>query len=92
MAFELIPEGADIKIAFRRTGAAAAAGQPAAITETDMAAAAPAAAVVPAEPWSAATEITGVNATPSPDGVLIDGTANGAPQDHKTLTSAEKKR
>jgi type IV pilus assembly protein PilQ len=88
-AFELIPEGADIKIAFRRSGAAAAADPPAAITETDMAAAAPAAAVVPAKPWSAATEITGVNATPSPDGVLIDVTANGALQDYKTFTLAE---
>ncbi len=90
VAFELIPEGADIKIAFRRADAAAAAGPPAAITETDVAAAAaPAPAVVPAKPWSAATEITGVNATPSPDGVLIDVTANGALQDYKTFTLAE---
>ena len=90
VAFELIPEGADIKIAFRRAGAAAAGGQPAAITETDMAAApAPAAAVVPAKPWSAATEITGVNATPSPDGVLIAVAANGALQDYKSFTLTE---
>jgi len=90
VAYELIPEGADIKIAFRRADAAAAAGPPAAITETDVAAAAaPAPAVVPAKPWSAATEITGVNATPSPDGVLIDVTANGALQDYKTFTLAE---
>ena len=90
VAYELIPEGADIKIAFRRAGAAAAAGQPAAIKETDMAAApAPAAAVVPAKPWSAATEITGVNATPSPDGVLIAVAANGALQDYKSFTLTE---
>ena len=90
VAYELIPEGADIKIAFRRAGAAAAAGQPAAIKETDMAAAAaPAAAVVPAKPWSAATEITGVNATPSPDGVLITVAANGALQDYKSFTLTE---
>jgi type IV pilus assembly protein PilQ len=89
-AFELIPEGADIKIAFRREGAAAAAGQPAAIKETDMAAAAaPATAVVPAKPWSAATEITGVNATPSPDGTLIAVVANGALQDYKSFTLTE---
>jgi len=90
VAYELIPEGADIKIAFPRAGAAAAAGQPAAIKETDMAAAAaPAPAVVPAKPWSAATEITGVNATPSPDGVLIAVVANGALQDYKSFTLAE---
>ena len=90
VAYELIPEGADIKIAFQRAGAAAAGGQPAAIKETDMAAApAPAAAVVPAKPWSAATEITGVNATPSPDGVLIAVAANGALQDYKSFTLTE---
>jgi len=87
VAYELIPEGADIKIAFPR---AAAAGQPAAIKETDVAAAAaPAPAVVPATPWPAATEITGVNATPSPDGVLIAVVANGALQDYKTFTLTE---
>ncbi len=89
-AFELTPEGADIKIAFRRATAAAAAVQPAAIKETDMAAAAaPAAAVVPAKPWSAATEITGVNATSGPDGALITVEANGALQDYKSFTLTE---
>ena len=90
VAYELIPEGADIKIAFPRAGAVAAAGQPAAITETDMAAAAASPpAVVPATPWSAATEITGVNATPSSDGVLIAVAANGALQDYKSFTLTE---
>ena len=90
VAYELIPEGTDIKIAFPRAAAAAAAGQPAAIKETDMAAApAPAAAVVPAKPWSAANEITGVNATTSPDGVLIAVEANGALQDYKSFTLTE---
>jgi type IV pilus assembly protein PilQ len=90
VAYELIPEGADIKIAFRRVGTAAAADQPATIKETDVAtAAAPAAAVVSAKPWSAATEITDVNATPSPDGVLITVEANGALQDYKSFTLTE---
>ncbi|HSM89711.1 MAG TPA: AMIN domain-containing protein, partial [Desulfobacterales bacterium] len=91
VSHELIQEGADIKIAFRRwLGVAPAAGQPVAIKETDVAAAAaPAPSVVPTKPWSAATEITGVHATPSPDGVLIDVTANGALQDYKTFTLAE---
>ncbi|HSO63003.1 MAG TPA: type IV pilus secretin PilQ [Desulfobacterales bacterium] len=90
-AFELTPEGADIKIAFRRATAAAAAGQPAAIKETDVAAAAapPAPAAVPAKPWSAATEITGVKATSGPDGALITVEANGALQDYKSFTLAE---
>jgi type IV pilus assembly protein PilQ len=89
-AYELIPEGTDIKIAFPRAGAAAAAGQPAAIKETDIAAAAASPpAVVPATPWPAATEITGVNATPGPDGVLITVAANGALQDYKTFTLTE---
>ena len=89
VAYELTPEGADIKIAFPRTGAETAGGQPETIKETDMAAAAPVPAVVPAEPWSAATEITGVNATPSPDGVLITVQANGALQDYKSFTLKE---
>jgi type IV pilus assembly protein PilQ len=90
VAYELIPEGADIKIAFQRAGSAAAGGQPAAIKETDVAAVpAPVAAVVPTKPWSAATEITGVNATPSPDGVLIAVAANGALQDYKSFTLTE---
>jgi len=90
VAYELIPEGVDIKIAFQRAGAAAATGQPAAIKETDVAAApAPAAFVVPDKPWSAATEITGVSATPSPDGVLIAVAANGALQDYKSFTLTE---
>ncbi|MBI5578334.1 MAG: type IV pilus secretin PilQ [Deltaproteobacteria bacterium] len=90
VTYELIPEGADIKIAFPRAVTEAAQPQPVAIQETDTAAAAPPAPdVVPAKPWSAATEITGVNATPSPDGVLIDVVANGALQDYKSFTLTE---
>lgn len=90
VTYELTPEGADIKIAFPRAGAAAAADPPAAIKETDMAAAAaPPPVVVQAQPWSAATEITGVNATSSPDGVLIAVEANGALQAYKTFTLTE---
>jgi type IV pilus assembly protein PilQ len=87
VAYELIPEGNDIKIAFPRAGAAAAAGQPSAIKETDVAAPAP--AVVPSKPWSAATEITGVNVTSSPEGVLVVVAANGTLQDYKSFTLTE---
>ena len=88
VAYELSPEGADLKIVFPKTGAPAAkVGQPPSIQEsdTDKIASPPPApkSLVPA------TALVSVNATPSKDGAVIQVMADGALQNYKSFTLAE---
>ncbi|HSM88970.1 MAG TPA: AMIN domain-containing protein, partial [Desulfobacterales bacterium] len=88
VAYELSPEGADLKIVFPKSGAPAAkVGQPPSIQEsdTDKIASPPPApkSLVPA------TALVSVNATPSKDGAVIQVMADGALQNYKSFTLAE---
>jgi type IV pilus assembly protein PilQ len=88
VAYELSPEGADLKIVFPNAGAPEAqVSQPPSIQEsdTDKAAATPPApkSVVPA------TALVSVNAESSKDGAIIRVEADGALQDYKSFTLTE---
>jgi type IV pilus assembly protein PilQ len=88
-AYDLSPEGSDLKIVFAKAGEPAARlSQPPAIQESDIgqvAAAPPAAAKSPLP----ATALIGVNAEPSTDGSVIRVEADGALQNYKSLTLTE---
>jgi type IV pilus assembly protein PilQ len=88
VAYELSPEGADLKIVFPKAGAPAATSSQAPLikeSDVDKAAAQPPAPknLVPA------TALISVNATPSKDGAVINVEADGALQTYKSFTLTE---
>jgi type IV pilus assembly protein PilQ len=88
VAYELSPEGADLKIVFPKAGAPAATSSQAPLikeSDVDKAAAQPPAPknLVPA------TALVSVNAEPSKDGAVIHVEADGALQNYKSLTLTE---